>query len=45
MDIIVSYFTMPVGVLVCFGPAIIAWLLAGGESSEQEPQPKQTSKA
>ena len=37
-DVYVSYFAMPVAVLICFGPAIVAWLLAEEKSSDgQEP--------
>jgi len=28
LDIIVSYFTMPFGVALCFGPAMIVWWLS-----------------
>jgi hypothetical protein len=37
-DVYVSYFAMPVAVLICFGPAIVAWLIADRKSSDgQEP--------
>jgi hypothetical protein len=33
MDRFVSWFAVPVAVLICFGPAIIAWLIAERKSS------------
>ena len=37
LDRIVSYFAMPVGTLICFGPAIVVWLIAERKSSEAPP--------
>lgn len=36
MDTFISFFAMPIGVLICFGPALVAWLLA--EFKPAEPQ-------
>ena len=34
LDRFVSYFAMLVGTLICFGPAILAWLIAERKSPE-----------
>lgn len=43
-DVFWSLFAMPIGVTLCFGPAIVAWLLAGKDSDAEEestvPAPK-----
>lgn len=35
-DVFWSLFAMPIGVTLCFGPAILAWLLAGFEATPGE---------
>lgn len=36
MDIIVSYFAMPFGILLCFGPALVVWVLAEMKSPKSD---------
>lgn len=36
MDIFISFFAMPIGVLVCFGPAILVWLIQEYKSSGEQ---------
>jgi len=36
MDAIVSYFAMPVGVMICFGPALVCWLLLETKGSNEQ---------
>ena len=40
MDRFISYFAMPIGVMICFGPAILVWLkeefLSPGERSQDD---------
>jgi hypothetical protein len=33
-------FVVPVGVLLCFGPALIAWVLAEGKTPPEDESPK-----
>ena len=35
MDRFVSYFAMPIGTLICFGPAIVAWLIAERKPADE----------
>jgi hypothetical protein len=44
LDKYVSYFAMPVAVLICFGPAIVAWLIAEGKSSGGQEQNERDKK-
>jgi hypothetical protein len=37
-DKYVSFFAMPVAVMICFGPAIVAWLIAERKSSNEPEQ-------
>jgi hypothetical protein len=36
MDKFISICAMPIGVLVCFGPALIIWVLAERDSAKEE---------
>ncbi len=36
-DVFWSLFAMPIGVMLCFGPAIIAWLVAGEKTPAEAP--------
>jgi hypothetical protein len=36
MDKFISFFAMPIGVLICFGPALVVWLLAECKPSVEE---------
>lgn len=42
-DVFWSLFSMPIGVALCFGPAIIAWLLAGDKAPADVPVKKAAS--
>jgi len=35
MDMYVSYFAMPIGVAICFGPAVLVWWLTRDRSAEE----------
>ena len=39
-DAYVSILAMPVGVLICFGPALLVWLKAEREASSEEQKKK-----
>ncbi len=36
MDVFWSIFAMPIGVALCFGPAIVVWWLTDGRKSESQ---------
>ena len=36
MDAFWSYFTMPIGVAICFGPAMLVWWLTHKDESASE---------
>jgi hypothetical protein len=40
MDKFISFFAMPIGVLICFGPALVVWLIAEIKGSEKKPEKK-----
>jgi hypothetical protein len=44
MDRYVSWFAVPVAVMICFGPAIIAWLIAERKSSGGQEQSSREKK-
>ena len=37
-DIFWSLFAMPIGTILCFGPAIVAWLLSDWSEPEETPR-------
>ncbi|HEU5125099.1 MAG TPA: hypothetical protein VFW05_13675 [Verrucomicrobiae bacterium] len=37
-DIFWSLFAMPIGTILCFGPAIVAWLLSDWSEPEERPR-------
>jgi hypothetical protein len=39
-DAFVSILAMPVGVLICFGPALLVWIKAERESAHEEQNEK-----
>ena len=43
-DVFVSFLAMPVSVMICFGPAIVAWLIAERKSSEGQEQNQRDKK-
>jgi hypothetical protein len=36
MDIFFSFFAMPIGVTICFGPAVLVWWLVEGRHRKNE---------
>jgi len=40
MDKFISICVMPIGVLVCFGPALAFWVMAELKGSPEEPRDK-----
>jgi len=40
MDKFISICAMPIGVLICFGPALIVWIKAERESAREEQSKK-----
>jgi hypothetical protein len=43
-DVFWSLFAMPIGLVLCFGPAIVVWLLAGTEDAPDTVPAKPTVK-
>jgi len=40
MDIFFSFFAMPIGVTICFGPALVVWLIAECKASREQKAPE-----